>query len=273
MVRWIHSLALALLTLAIGSPIVAVETKDADPLRPPAVRTSSVPPVPASLTERLSKYASIRSASLAGWDPEGRGVLVRTRFGNTSQLHRVYQPAGRREQITFLDEPVRGRFVSSADPRILLLFSRGGNENDQVYLLTDGDSRLLTDGESRNRLQAMRHGKSQFVVASNRRNGRDTDLYVVDLARDGQTKMVFEADGEFWYASDWSPDGKTLLLRRYVSINEGYVATVDVATGNKTDISLPGDRVGAVGALAYSKDGQFVYLTTDTHSEFRQLRD
>ena len=76
-----------------------------------------MPIVPAELADRLRQYQSTRTAVFHGWAPDGKGLLIATRFGNTIQLHRVYEPGGRREQITFFDEPVTGRFIPRGDRR------------------------------------------------------------------------------------------------------------------------------------------------------------
>src|SRR4030095_16642525 len=107
-----------------------------DPRKPPAIETQEVPAVPEELVQRLAQYQNTRAAGFAGWDPAGKGILVRTRFGNSLQLHRVYEPGGRREQITFFDEPVDGHFIPGAkDEGILLSMGTGGNENNQIYFL------------------------------------------------------------------------------------------------------------------------------------------
>ena len=63
--------------------------------------------------ERLRQYQHVRSAAFRGWSPDGKGILIATRFGDTAQLHRVYR-TGRpaREEITFFNEPVDGSFSS-----------------------------------------------------------------------------------------------------------------------------------------------------------------
>jgi hypothetical protein len=81
--------------------VLSADELPADPQRPPAIQTENVPAVPAELLERWRLYQNTRSAGFRGWSPDGKGVLVRTRFGETAQLHRVYEPGGRREQITF----------------------------------------------------------------------------------------------------------------------------------------------------------------------------
>src|SRR6185312_14176132 len=101
-----------------------------DPLRPPAIAAEFVPAVPKALMDQLRQYQSVRNAGFRGWSPDGKGILIQTQFGNTMQLHRVYEPGGRREQITFLDEPTDGAFLKgTVDGTLLLVMSQGGNEN------------------------------------------------------------------------------------------------------------------------------------------------
>lgn len=234
--------------------------------------------MPAEVFANLGRYQEMRSATFGGWDPQGAGILVHTRFGNSTQLHRVYEPGGRREQVTFDDEPVRGGFLPHAnDGAIVFSTSRGGDENYQIYLLDRRQYRTtrLTDGRSRNRVDTIRDDGRRMIVASNRRNGRDTDLYLVDPRRPETQEMIWETSGEFWSAADWSHDGKTLLLSRYVSINEGYLALLDLSTRERTDLPLPDagsvEVKAAVGPMAFARNDRAIYIATDAGSEFRQL--
>lgn len=245
----------------------------ADPLRPGAIQTEEVPAVPPALAKRLQQYQSLRAAGFAGWDPAGKGILIRTRFGNSLQLHRVYVPEGRREQITFFDEPVSGGFIPKAtDEGILLSMSAGGSENNQVYMLDRQRyiTKQFTDGKSRNNLGAVQPNGSKMIIGSNMRNGRDMDLYIADC-RMGGLQMLMQVEKESWSAVDWSQDGKQLLLERYVSANESYPALFDIETKQRTDLPLPGKEKGAFGPMAFAPDGKSVYLACDTQGEFRQL--
>ncbi len=251
----------------------AAEEK-ADPQRPPAIQTENVPAVPAELVERLRQYQNMRSAEFRGWSPDGKGILIRTRFGETSQLHRVYEPGGRREQVTFFEEPVDGRFLNkAADGTLLLSMSAGGNENYQVYSLNrrTGQAMRLTDGKSRNLLEAVHPDGNRIAIASNLRNGKDTDLYIANPSQAGSLKCILETQDEFWYASDWSSDDFTLLINRYVSINETYPALLDIVSGQKRPIPIPGDKKAAFGAMKFSPDGKLAYVASDANGEFQQL--
>ena len=259
--------------LALLSSVPAAWSAD-DPRRPAAIEAQDVPVVPAELAARLAQYQSVRGATFRGWAPDGTGILIGTRFGNSSQLHRVYEPSGRREQITFHDEPVSGTFIPKAtDGSILMLMDSGGNENDQVYFLDRRNfkSSLLTDGKSRNKLAAIRSDGSQIVITSNQRNGRDVDLYLANPREPGSMKLLMQVDKQTWSAHDWSHDGKTLLISRYVSANESYPAILDVASGQRTDLILPGNAKAAVGAMVFAADGKSLLIATDAVAEFRRL--
>src|SRR5688572_8716429 len=65
-----------------------------------------IPEIPKRIEERSLQYANIRGAGFVDWHPGGRGMLISTRFGDTSQLHHVAAPGSDREQLTFFNEPV-----------------------------------------------------------------------------------------------------------------------------------------------------------------------
>ena len=260
------------LVLATSQPANAADNGDS--LRPPAITTQDVPVVPPDLVERLRQYQNTRSAAFRGWSPDGKGILIATRFGDTNQLHRVYEPGGRREQITFFNEPADGGFIPEAkDGALLVKMGAGGSENDQVYFLDrqTGKAEVLTDGKSRNLAGPVLHDGSRMIIHSNSRNGRDTDLFTADPRRPGSLAPLMQVDNEHWSAVDWSRDGTKLLLNRYVSINETYPALFDMASKKKTPLPIPGNGPAAFGAMKFSPDGKSVWLASDARGEFREL--
>ena len=69
-----------------------------------------------------------------GWEPGSRSMLVRTRFANAPQLHRVREPGGARTQLSFLEQPVGA--VSASPVRggpIVIGVDRSGDEFAQLY--------------------------------------------------------------------------------------------------------------------------------------------
>lgn len=267
------------LTLLLIVGIVTVGRAE-DRLRPSAIVTASVPDVPPELAQRLRQYQSVRSAAFRGWAPNGQGMLIATQFGGTVQLHRVYEPGGRREQVTFEEEPVDGRFLPGrTDNSLLLETSRGGNENYQMLLRrgTFGRPELWTDGTSRHLRGPVNDAGTQAIVASNKRNGRDMDLFLVPLAEKGEWVELLRVDNQSWNAHDWSPDGKRLLLSRYVSINESHPAVFDIASRTLTPLPALAPNANSPETkssfthLRFGPDSQTVFLATDARSEFQQL--
>lgn len=65
----------------------------------------NIPAIPKSLNEKTKKYSESRGASLTAVHPNGKGLIMVTRFASTNQLHKLSQPMGARKQLTFFDEP------------------------------------------------------------------------------------------------------------------------------------------------------------------------
>lgn len=110
--RFLRSVVAAALILAFGCA-VPPGSRQAEGESPALERqefgnlvVQGVPEIPDSLRAELARYQNTRSARLLGW--MGEGVLIATRFGDTTQLHRLARPLGMRRQVTFFSEPVVG---------------------------------------------------------------------------------------------------------------------------------------------------------------------
>jgi dipeptidyl aminopeptidase/acylaminoacyl peptidase len=233
-----------------------------------------IPEIPPELVQRLRRYQLGRSASFTGWTPDGR-ITVNTRFGNTGQLHVVDQPMGARRQITFFDEPVAGGTWSPTGARKGILFRHdvGGDENYQLEYLDPAspDPVRLTDGRGRVGGGIWSPDGTQYAFPWTARTGVNSDIHIDDPLDRRAPQMVFEAQETGWSVSDWSPDGKALLLIRYVSVNETYLHVYDLESRRLTAIEPSGTKA-ARGRSVFSRDGKGVYFPSDLGSEFRTLR-
>lgn len=229
-----------------------------------------IPEVPAELAARLQQYENVRSARFLDWSASGQ-MLVSTRFAETAQLHLVDEPGSMRRQLTFGDEPIRSAAFDPSNPhRILFVRDIGGGEFFQLWRLDldSGRTTLLTDGKSRNDYPVFQKNAGVFAFTSTRRNGKDFDLYVQDVAKPGQARLVAKLEG-MWVPLDWSDDNKTLLALRYVSITESELWTVDVASGRRVRINARAKQPVSYGAALF--DGKSVLAASDEDSEFQRL--
>jgi dipeptidyl aminopeptidase/acylaminoacyl peptidase len=241
--------------------------------------SENIPPIPPELIERLNRYQNTRGAALAGWTKSGC-LLIGTRFAETVQAHRVCQPLGMREQLTFYPEPLGAIAPSpAAAAKDGFVFSkdRGGDEFSQLYWF-DADNRavtLLTDGKrTQNTGPLFSRDGRLLAFRSTARNGKDTDVWLRDAAN-GLSRPVV-AEGGSWTPLDFSPDGRRLLVMKYVSAAESYPGEVDLDTGKLRMFPVDGGKA-AFGGFAYAPDGRQVYFISDepvngVAQEFQTLR-
>jgi len=268
--------SLVLAALAVGAQGTAAQ----EPVVPVTENlvVEGVPTIPRSLAERVGRYTEFRAAALADWHPTRRELLISTRFGNVAQVHRVATPLGMRKQLTFFPEAVSGAQYNPRDPGTFV-FSKdvGGNENFQLYRydVNTGESTLLTDGKSRNEDPVWSPDGRFVLYASSRRNGRDSDFYVVDPRNPASDRRIRENAGGGWYPLDVSEDGRSAVVLQYVSANESYLHLLDLTNGQMREIAGKdgGQPVAYGGALFPSGRGNQgrVFVVSDRGSEFQQL--
>lgn len=239
---------------------------------PAALATEGVPPVPAEVSARLAQYQSARSATFEDWGPNG-SMLISTRFADTAQLHLVPFAGGRREQVTFADEPVTSGVVVPGTADLVYSQARGGNENWQIYRLdrTRGRSLLLTDGRSRNSMGPLSRKGDRMVYSSNRANGRDMDLYLLDL-NTGKSVLLLPAKGSFWSPTDWAPDDHGLMLLKIVSVNDSRPYYLDLQIPNSEPKPLlETDATCSCSSPRFGLSNGFLLMGCDLRSEFHQF--
>ena len=95
-----HRLFLAALFASAAFPAIAQVAK------PAALTADGVPAVAPALAAASRPYMEARSAGFSGWNARDRSMLISTRFGNVSQLHRVAADDG--SQQSFRVEPLGG---------------------------------------------------------------------------------------------------------------------------------------------------------------------
>lgn len=238
---------------------------------------TGIPPIPQRIADAASRYSHTRSAGFASWHPIRREMLIGTRFADTSQVHRLKMPGGARQQLTFFNEPVRAAsFEPTSGKYFCFARDTGGGEFYQNFRFDfdDGKVTLLTDGERRNSSGEWSNNGQSMAYSRVDANdqGAFTQIRVVRPAQSKQDRMVTQVPGGGWGVLDWSPDDKTLLVLEYISINESYLWTIDVESGDRRRLTNPseGTKV-AYGGGQWTSDGKGIYTATDIGGEFRQL--
>ena len=236
--------------------------------KPAALTADGLPAVADELATNSRPYMEFRTASFAGWNAANRSMLISTRFANVSQLHTVAAPLGMRRQISFEAEPLGGEWSPKGD---VLVVSKdvGGGEFYQLYTLANGRLNLLTDGKSRNEFGSWDREGKLVGYSSTRRNGTDSDLYVVDPRNPQSNRLVAQVKGGGWGITDFAPGGGTAAVVEYLSITKSNPYLLDVASGKLTPIGNHKKDV-AYGGPKYSADGT-LWATSDEGSDVQRL--
>ena len=234
----------------------------------------NIPEIPQQLKDRIFQYQNTRSASFQDWLHNDDGILISTRFGETSQFHKINMPGGSREQITFFNEPVSGATICPDKSKNTFLFTKdvGGGEFYQIFSfdIDNGNFKMLTDGKSSNGGVSWNNKGDKFSFFSTKRNGTDWDIYIADINDPANAEIVL-SEGGTWYPVDWAPEDNSLLIGKYVSANESYYYTLDLTSKSLNQINPSSEKI-AYGSAVFSKDGKGIFITSDENSEFQRLR-
>ena len=242
----------------------------ADAPKPEALLADGLPSIPDELPVQTRPYMEFRTASFAGWHPTDKSMLVATRFANTTQIHRVAGPMMARKQISFEAEPVsNGQWAPQTGDVLIVQKDVGGGEFFQLYALKDGKLDLLTDGKSRNAFNAWSQDGELVAYSSTRRNGTDSDLYVMNPRDPSTNKMVAQVQGGGWAISDFAPDKKTAIVSQYRSVTNVDMSSLDLASGQMTPIGDHQKDV-AIGGAEFAPDGT-LWVTSDEGADFQRL--
>lgn len=261
--------------LLLGPALAFAQEKEATVIPGENLVTVNIPAISKDLASSVRKYTEARSASIAAVHPDGKSIVISTRFANTAQLHLLQQPMGARSQLTFFEEPVSSASFEPVNGKYLI-YSRdsGGNEFGQLYRLdlSSFESTLLTDGgRSQNGSVTWKKDGSGFYFTSTKRNGGDRDIYFMDMAAIPASRLICQVKGGGWAISDIAPDGGKLLIQEYVSANESHVWLLDTASGQMSPVTNRKDKGIVQLSAKFTDDPDKIWLVTDKDSEFRRL--
>jgi dipeptidyl aminopeptidase/acylaminoacyl peptidase len=263
---WLIALTVALEispTIAVGQGI------------PEAIIAEGVPPIPDDLDDAVERYRFETTASFEGWFAGRREVLVTVSVGQTRQVFLVEKPGGSQRQLTSMPGAVSWAYPRPHREQFVLSLDEGGGENEQFFLfdLRSGDLSRFTDGRSRHRSACWSHSGRLLALNSDRRNGKDQDLYVLDPSSRATARRLKQVEGA-WQVADWSPDDRRVVAAEHLPDKGSRLHLIDLDTGADIPLALPPDRDGrrvGIWSIRWSKRGDALYWITDWNSEFDHL--
>ena len=267
---WRRAAAVAALA---GSLLAAGFPAHAQPFAAPTHRIvgtlvfDGIPPLDAALAAQVERYEEWRQASFLDWLPDG-GMLIATRFGQETQVHRLVAPLGAREQLTFGGGSVSEARAAPAGAGFVFVRKSAGGYPQLYDFNGPGAVRELTEGDYLHGSPVWSHDGKRVAFFGTDRNGVSYDIYVVDIAAGTRPRLVVAGGTGAWRPLDWSADDGKLLLLNSLSPEQGLLEVADVATGALTPVAVPEARIVAA---KFAPDGVGFYLISDSQSDFEQL--
>src|SRR5262249_16412481 len=247
----------------------------AQEVSPPAgILHDGIPPVPKAVQMEAYPYRFSMPSTLLGWDLVKPEPVVMRYFQGSRQAGRVHSPGTTPQLFTAFTPPFfRDFYYQPNGDYFIYRKDENGDERYQLYRY-DVDTKsatLLTDGKSRNLYPIWSHSGKWLMYSSNRRNGKDLDIYMINPLDPKSDRMVAKLDGEDWAVFDWSADDKKVILSDYRSTAESYLWVFDITSGQKTALA-PTSKTSFNGSYAcFRRDNRGVYIISDRDSEFQRL--
>lgn len=219
----------------------------------------------------IKDFLEVKSAGGSSFSPDGTRVAYLSNATGTSQVFLVPTEGGEPEQLTDFQDSVS--FVRFSPTEDVLIFGKaeGGNEQTQFYLL-NLSTREITDitakPEVRHDFGAWSPDGKNICFASNERNGKDFDVYVMDIAT-LEKRCVFDEGG--WCAAEgFSPRCTYVVARKKYSNANTDLYLCNLETGDVDHITPHDGNVFYAGTLWLPDESSF-FLIQDQDREFTGL--
>ena len=229
----------------------------------------NVPEIPDEVKASVQRYQNYREAIFRDWLADG-SILITTRFGATSQVHRVAAPGAARTQVTFFDEPVADAQTIPGTSRFLLQRDTGGDEWFQIYAMgLAGEPVQLTEAGTRN--ESLVFSEDGRLAAWSRavKGSGDRSIVIVDPADPASRRIAFEGKGSIAPVGI-SDDRSRILIQRSLSNREDRLSLLELASGKAFELPWTSDPARYEDAR-FSADGNKVTAITDLGSDVRRL--
>ena len=233
-----------------------------------------IPEIPEELVARIRQYQDVRSAAFLDWAQDGTGIYISTQFGDLSQIHRIQEPGGMRQQLTWFAEPMGEVRRRSQSNELAITMDQGGGELDQIFLFDprQASTRRLSDDPFRNRLLCWSHDGRRLAFQSTRRNGRSNDLWIMNPDQPDSAELLLEAPPGSWFGPvDFSNDGKLLLVQQFLGVHDSRIYLLDLTDRSLALIAGNPENPSANRAVTFDRRGTGFYFITNARGRSAEL--
>lgn len=219
-------------------------------------------------TFTINDFLEIKASYEPSFSPDEKKVVYLNNHTGTFQIYLLDLETTEIKQLTNFEDYISLASFSPTQNQLVFKMAKGGNENTQLYLM-DLNSNIIE--ELTNKLAARfnfggwsKDGK-KVVFGSNERNGKDFDVFVMDLETK-IPKLVLTKEG-WWEPYGFSPQGTFLAVNFVHSLTNHELHLINLVTGKTEKISYQ-EGEAIYGKPQWLPDESGFYIQTNKEKEF-----
>jgi dipeptidyl aminopeptidase/acylaminoacyl peptidase len=156
------------------------------------------------------------------------------------------------------------------DDRILFTHDEGGNENNHLYVIKDGQEQDLTPGKAlKASFLKWTHDGSAFYIRTNERDPKFFDIYRVQA--DGYARTLVYKDEIGYDAGDVSDDGRWIAFTKPRTTSDSDIYLWD-ATKRAMTLITPQKAQASYHPAQFDPQSRALYYLTNDGGEFMRVR-
>jgi dipeptidyl aminopeptidase/acylaminoacyl peptidase len=156
------------------------------------------------------------------------------------------------------------------DGRVLYTADKGGNENNHIFLLENGEARDLTQGENtKEAFLGFNKEQTGFYTQNNSRDPRFFDLYYWEV--DSLTPTLLFKNETGMNVGGLTEDHRYIVLGKTITSDNSDIYLLDMEAGGEPVLLTEHEGNVAYTPMGFSPDEKLLYFTTDKDAEFAYL--
>ncbi|WP_052380279.1 MULTISPECIES: PD40 domain-containing protein [unclassified Pseudoalteromonas] len=224
--------------------------------------------------EQYSAETFFDTTSIMGssFSQDGKRILVSSDETGIFNLYSIDTNTGLKTQLTESSDTTYPVRYFPNDERILLTRDQGGNELFHLYVRDEnGTITDLTPGDKvRARFSGFSDDNKSFYISTNERDAKFMDLYRYD-AKNYKRTLIYQNNTGLNVQSINS-EGNLLTLGKSNSNKDSDIFLLDLTEKNAKPQLISNFKQDAqITANTFSKDGAYLYYTTNGKGEFSQV--
>lgn len=240
-----------------------------------AAALACTPAVEEAKKKEVKQYTMdqfLKTTAVGGgiFSPDESKLLVHS---NETGIFNVYEldiASGEKTAVTKSEEESIFAVGYLPDGRILYTADKGGNENNHLFLLDDGEVKDLTNGETtKEAFAGFNKDESGFYTMNNSRDLRFFDMYYWDVETLTPTLLFKNETG--MNVGGLTNDHRYIVLGKTITSDNSDIYLLDREAGEEPVLLTAHEGNVSYTPMGFGPEEKLLYFTTDKDNEFAYL--